>query len=421
MNLQENLAAYYEQAKAKKGIQKAVADVTPRPFYDRFEGAALVAQIAQYSLFSIISITAGFFYVWAVFSSMMPNILAGVLAAAVLIFWEAFKSFCINQSFEGWFVYKKISVVFILFALGALGISSYSSIVGAKDAAVYFTDQSDKIITEAGNKTAALDKDYQNRLKETQSKLDALEALKKSRGEKKGGSAWLTNVENQQSQNYSAILLQLSKEREAVLAETKTAANIAAEKSAGNGQKNALALIVLSGINESMILLCIWFVWWFKNNVKNEQIMAGEALGEESTDHLSIIRLAYQNMFPAPNVRIEMQDKASQLAAEMPNKPFLGFQINDNQKEKGGAYMPETKPNQCLNVDRLNDDRLNGQRLNDEALNKEPLKDGERVCKQCGSKFLYKHWNATYCGDKCRGQHWEEKTGAKFKKPKPKG
>ena len=40
----------------------------------------------------------------------------------------------------------------------------------------------------------------------------------------------------------------------------------------------------------------------------------------------------------------------------------------------------------------------------------------QRECKHCGEIFTYKHWNAQYCGDKCRLAAWEKRTGKRFKK-----
>lgn len=55
----------------------------------------------------------------------------------------------------------------------------------------------------------------------------------------------------------------------------------------------------------------------------------------------------------------------------------------------------------------------NGERINGE---RRELKTNERKCKNCGSVFTYKHWNARYCSDKCRIENWENRTGRKLKK-----
>jgi hypothetical protein len=46
------------------------------------------------------------------------------------------------------------------------------------------------------------------------------------------------------------------------------------------------------------------------------------------------------------------------------------------------------------------------------------LQANERICKHCNSKFTFKHWNATYCGEKCKIDAWEKRTGKKFNKKK---
>ncbi len=44
------------------------------------------------------------------------------------------------------------------------------------------------------------------------------------------------------------------------------------------------------------------------------------------------------------------------------------------------------------------------------------LNVNKRVCKHCGKVFTFKHWNATYCGEKCKIEAWELRTGKKFYK-----
>jgi hypothetical protein len=46
------------------------------------------------------------------------------------------------------------------------------------------------------------------------------------------------------------------------------------------------------------------------------------------------------------------------------------------------------------------------------------LQANERICKHCNSKFTFKHWNATYCSEKCKIEAWELRTGRKFTKKK---
>jgi hypothetical protein len=42
--------------------------------------------------------------------------------------------------------------------------------------------------------------------------------------------------------------------------------------------------------------------------------------------------------------------------------------------------------------------------------------DRQKRCKNCNEIFNYKHWNAKYCGEKCRIESWELRTGKTFKK-----
>lgn len=120
-------------------------------------------------------------------------------------------------------------------------------------------------------------------------------------------------------------------------------------------------------------------------------------------------------------------------------------------------------PNDHANDDHANDDRSNDDRSNDERRTPPPIDDkpedkqpgprtvvmgfrrgpaetepniepkpeptpepipevqpksGQKECPQCGGLFTGKHWNKTYCSDKCRGEAWEARTGAKLKKGK---
>lgn len=44
-----------------------------------------------------------------------------------------------------------------------------------------------------------------------------------------------------------------------------------------------------------------------------------------------------------------------------------------------------------------------------------------RNCKNCNKPFLFLHWNARYCSDKCRIESWEKRTGKTLKKKSKKG
>jgi Zn finger protein HypA/HybF involved in hydrogenase expression len=44
------------------------------------------------------------------------------------------------------------------------------------------------------------------------------------------------------------------------------------------------------------------------------------------------------------------------------------------------------------------------------------INEHQKRCKNCNERFNYKHWNAKYCGEKCRIDNWELRTGKTFKK-----
>jgi hypothetical protein len=44
------------------------------------------------------------------------------------------------------------------------------------------------------------------------------------------------------------------------------------------------------------------------------------------------------------------------------------------------------------------------------------INEHQKRCKNCNEIFNYKHWNAKYCGEKCRIESWELRTGKTFKK-----
>lgn len=72
----------------------------------------------------------------------------------------------------------------------------------------------------------------------------------------------------------------------------------------------------------------------------------------------------------------------------------------------------------------LDDEKApNGDRNGDRSAHARTRANGERSviesdkireCKHCRELFEYKHWNAQYCGDNCRRQAWEARTGKKI-------
>ncbi len=109
------------------------------------------------------------------------------------------------------------------------------------------------------------------------------------------------------------------------------------------------------------------------------------------------------------NLTSESNSESSQPAkvgfSTIPNSTFAP----NNQSPKIGFQIP------------LNNSESNTVKVESTVkVEKEYIQLGvnERVCKLCGKVFTFKHWNATYCGEKCKIEAWELRTGKKFNKRK---
>ena len=98
----------------------------------------------------------------------------------------------------------------------------------------------------------------------------------------------------------------------------------------------------------------------------------------------------------------------SQQENEQPTKIGFSQVPNSNIAPNGKSKVGFQLGVNTVNVD-------NGER---QTVNVVALLPNERLCKLCGEKFIYKHWNAQYCTEEHRIEAWEKKTGKKFNKKK---
>lgn len=165
------------------------------------------------------------------------------------------------------------------------------------------------------------------------------------------------------------------------------------------------AIIVL--VLELLSILAYWFQYVYHSNCEKEAVNFAVlsptlTVQEPSKTDIQLLAETLQNLINGGSSQLHQLTNTTSIHTGdgSPNK--VGFAFSPFNSERQTVKNEQHSP---LNTESL-------------TVNTGELKDNEKLCLHCGTKFVYKHWNAKYCGEKCRITAWEAKTGKKFKKMK---
>lgn len=164
---------------------------------------------------------------------------------------------------------------------------------------------------------------------------------------------------------------------------------------------------------EILSLLAYKFIYAYHANCQAEAVnfavLSPTITVQEPNNKTDIQALAetLQSLLNGGNLQLNQLTNSTAVSSGNPTPNKVGFMFSAGQHSASNGERLTVKQEQHspLNTERL-------------TVNVGELKDNERVCLHCGNKFVYKHWNAKYCGETCRITAWEVKTGKKFKKMK---
>ncbi|MCU0393782.1 MAG: hypothetical protein MUE81_21935 [Thermoflexibacter sp.] len=361
-----------------ENIAKFSAELSPQDYYNSYLGMWYFCLVLTF-LAQMLSLGSEYSYFSQVFSSSLSGALLILATVLFCLFIEASKYFVFGAFFKQMFLLTKSSINPFLLVLGILisGVSIYASVMGGGT----FGIDTAKIVS-------------------TESKHDSeITTLRKEIAELHKRNTWKGNTYIQGKDK------QLLHTKEAELSKAKQQKEGELKQVEAKNKESELTYRYWFGAFELVFVVCTWFVYYFK---KRTTIECAKEVPLDSQDEKDVpTKIGFSAV---PNSTIA------------PNSQKVGFQFGMNTF---GQDTP--KSGELANPTTL---KVNGEGNNLESSGLPPntlkvvekeyiqLGTNERICKHCNSKFTFKHWNATYCGEKCKIDAWEKKTGKKFNKKK---
>lgn len=377
-NLGNSIAKFFADYSAKEDVRKESSKLEFKTFYQKHKRLVKVLPFIHYGLFSVFSIGTAIFYLSDKVFSMLPIMeLALILSFALLAIYEFLKSYLFSNLFQSWFYSvihhgKGTANLFLGFAcLLMLSGSVFLSVSGAKVAALKLADKSTLIQKQGNASLDSLNAVYASKISKYEQSIQKIEANKPKRW-----AGLLSNSENKQILNIQKRIDQTEDERKAAIKNASISITINANKSLSKAENTAIVIMCISLINESLIVVCVWFGWFYSYKVRKEKETLASNSQSVDTNYIEyLLRTMNVNGLSFAN----METSGAGVIAQKP----LGFDyVRNNNGERN-----------TVNV-------------------------GNKTCKNCGSSFEAKHWNAQYCGDACRIKSWEKRTGKKVRKGK---
>lgn len=391
----EQLRKFYETVLQNKTLKSEVKQAkeafTPKPFVAEFRRLKLLLQ-ASHPVFSAFSVITGTAFLYYLFASQLPLILAVILSVAMLLILELAKAFFARLMVKKLFLRSAQSPVFSAIALPLFALSIFLSVNGTEMIYSNLDESKQELSGTFQAKKDSVNTYYDSLANIENSDFAAFKASVTYKGKInvynpatksriQANTARLERYQTDKGKALSVLEKEYEKQEKARTAETGFART---------------TWIVISGINEALILACLFGLVWYQYRVSQEN----EALTEAETYTLSTdaVQALIQSLFVHGNT-VPVLPTATPQSPYNPNtSPGIGFQFGA-QNSRNDAVQQD------------NSTRNNGTRK---------VGDGNRVCEHCGDVFVYKVWNHKFCSESCRVAAWELKTGRKLRKGKGK-
>ena len=355
-----NLKSKFFNYSKNENIQKFSNELSPQDYYNSYLGLWYFCLVLTF-LAQILSLGSEYAYFQSVFSSSLSGVL--LIGATVLfcLFIESAKYFVFGAFFKEMFLLTKASVNPFLLALSLLisAVSVYASIIGGGSFGI---DTAKVVTTESKHD------------KEIQAVRSEIAEIHKRNSWK--GNTYIAGKDKALLHTKESELSKVKQQKESDLQAVET-----------KNKEQETVYRYWFGSFELVFVLCTWFVYYFKKRTAIECTYAVQEIDNQENEKPTKIGFStVPNSTIAPNSQVQK----------------VGFQF--------GSNTPTLKVN----------GEGNNLESNTVKVEKEYilLKENERVCKHCSKVFTYKHWNATYCGEKCKIEAWEQRTGKKFNKKK---
>jgi Skp family chaperone for outer membrane proteins len=357
-------------------------------FVSALLGLATVGMLAYY--FSGANALSAQYPTWIIYAMFG---LVFLILSTLLLGIEVFKSSLSKSIFKKSAIGEKVTPKSML-GLGLVMLFSIGiSAVGGAILSYQMNDNSKQINRHYSAQSDSLRKLHDESLEAVKASIEAYKAnlnkgshWSKYATREKLDKAIETRNQLLQATNHQISTIQTAKEKEINL-------------NSGEGTKYGLISALLVLVLEILSILCYQYQYVYHANCEKEAVnfeilpvIANEQLPNTAYDSMKEIKELLQKLLTGNN-QFQLANSSVHPSS---NKVGFSFGLNKDTTLK-----------------------VNGEG-NTVKVEKEYIQLGanERVCKHCNTKFTFKHWNATYCGEKCKIEAWEQRTGKKFNKKK---
>lgn len=319
----------FQAKKASEQLEQAKNKFAFKTFSEQYNGLHSAVKWGR-GLFHLFSILTAFTFLYLLFDSFIKvQVISGCLSIAILVFWEYVKSTVLENSFISYYR-GNASILLPIIATVMLAGSVYTSLQGAKE---YY------------NQTSTLVSDFETTNKVKLDSIDShyytqIDVVKAEMAGFKKSVSWKGKI-NVYDKTIKASLKRfnneiesLSKERETVVNEFSSASKKELKDVTGKAEFNLTTFIVLSGINEFLIVICAQFLVFYQYKLVRESEVF------EPTE-------TYELDNSAINQLVQMVQRT------VPNQMLISNQVNQQKPIgfKAGTTAPKSSTETDVNSD----------------------------------------------------------------------
>lgn len=407
------------------GVKEQVEKFRFKSFYEKHKGAAAAAGAFGTVFLGLLSIGCAIMYVSEKIALAVGNFaVAALIAAIILVSIEILKTYALSGLFESFYYGKinhgtgKVNGALAVGCAVLIGISALLSVLGAESYTLASADKSVEISLQGNARIDSARAVFDAKIAALELSLQEINA-----GKAKRWGKLLTPSENQQILNIQARISETEAAKNAAVSEAKagTESEIKETKTSAMSAATVGGLIAFG--NETAIIFCAWFVWFFAYMVAREEklkaanLAAGSVAANEKTDNVDN-DIVIENCNGNGNGKLLNETKkgigfnfGQKVANEPPAVP-----VNEPLSKKAADPVNEALANEPLTNEPLANEPLGNAVLSPPAGTIIVGKDygnPPRLCK-CGTWFHWKLAHKENCGSDCQVKSWETKTGKKI-------
>ena len=357
----------------------------PKPLADDLKSinAILLAYIAFYSAFSVVSAAAIGYYGAEYVLTVTPDLaiisaIAAALAGLVLAgINEKFKIFGLNRYFKARQAQRNASLMPLIIITAAISI--VISAGGGALISYNLTDKTAEIQTNQFSQIDSINSVFDSQLTALQL---ASESAQNTLKQHKTG--WRANIARQDLDKTAAKISDLQTQKAASLGTLQTVTTSAISQDTGKREKYAK---ISAGIVTVLELLFVGFHALYWSNIRK--------IKTEKENHISVDS--------GPAIQFINPDTFANFGLaglQLQNQNFAGISGQTNHRPIGFKTPIKT------------------QSVNTQSVNTQSVTTGNRTCKHCNQLYTYGHAAQKYCAESCRIAAWELRTGRTVNKAK---